>query len=188
MNSLVSTINISCHLNWKGFRCGVLKSFCFRWRRGEQRGRCQRRTICPLPIHPNLPAPQNRGSYVSDSQITYAHLRNPLTCSMHTQWNNCKTLSVSIYYVNNMMITREQTYSTVVTSHPSCFLFNQGRVHCWKPASKQLPHDREALLSWTPTEELRLWLWLLYPKQPKYLWAHIWVPPAVWESGWVTFH
>lgn len=68
---------------------------------------------------------------------------------------------------------------------PRLSVSRQGRIHRWEPTPEQFSDDRAALLPRSPAEELRLWLWLLYSKQSKHLWAHLWVPPAVWEPGWV---
>ncbi|XP_029006901.1 protein unc-119 homolog B-like isoform X1 [Betta splendens] len=56
-------------------------------------------------------------------------------------------------------------------------------IHRRKPAPEQPAHDRAALLPGSPAEELRLRLWLLYPKQPQHLRAHLRVPSAVGEPG-----
>lgn len=109
----------------------------------------------------------NRTTIENNCSIVFHRWHTPEAVSMHTplwRYNFRARCSVTFFFS----------------------VFDQGGIHCWEPASEQLSHDREALFSRSPAEELWLWLRLLYPKQPKHLRTHLPVPSALWKPGWVT--
>lgn len=63
---------------------------------------------------------------------------------------------------------------------------HQCGVHGGRPAHKQLPHDRAALLPGPPAQELWLWLWFLHPQQSQHVRTHLRVPAASRRPQWVS--
>lgn len=89
-----------------------------RW--GEQGGGRQRRTVCTIPVHPSLPAPEDRGSYVSDSHsLCHQHRArgNVLTCSINKQQKTTAALSFVCFTYSfwSAVHSRQLNYNIMIT-------------------------------------------------------------------------